>query len=304
MKNPHIVIVGSANIDIVVEVKAFPKIGQTLQGKNFNTFLGGKGANQAVAAARLGAEVTFIGCVGRDSFGEKILKSLKKEGIKTKIVQKGSSPTGTAIVTINEHADNQILVIPGANFALTKEFTESALESINKPEVLLLQLEVPLEIVTAAAIWGKKHGLLVILNPAPAPLSPLPKILLDNIDYIIPNEIESYTITGESLPLAAAKKLKTQGIPNIIITLSDKGALSYNGSPEFVPPFSVSAIDPTAAGDAFVSGVSIATFQKKSLKEAVTYANAIGALTATKLGAQPSLPTRDEVLNFLNHNHN
>lgn len=302
MKKPNIIVVGSANIDIVVTTKHFPQNGQTIQGQNFDAFPGGKGANQAVSAARLGANVTFIGCIGNDGFGDTVIESLKKEGIHTDAIQRVNMPTGTAIITLDEHANNQIIVIPGANFALTKESILTSLDSIEKPDALLLQLEIPIDVVTAAAVWGKKNGSLVILNPAPAPEQALPDELLKNIDYLIPNENESYTLTGEKTPLTAAGKLKRLGIPHVIITLSDKGALAYNGNADFVKPFAIQAIDPTASGDAFVAAISVATSQKKPLREALIYANAIGALTATKLGAQPSLPTSAEVVHFLENN--
>jgi len=298
---PLIYVVGSINMDLITKVPRFPQEGETITGLDFFTAPGGKGANQAVATARLGAKVVFIGAVGVDSYGQQLSEALGKEGINiTHLLKVPGVVTGTAIITINKKAQNQIIVIPGANHRITeKQIDEAISKNSHKSGALLLQLEIPLPIVLYAAKRAKDIGLAVTLNPSPA--TTLPDELFPLLDYVIPNEHEAVILTGKNNPEKAAQKLKKMGARNIIITLGDKGALYLddNSRPVTIKGYKIKAVDPTAAGDAFVATFTVALLEEKPIEEAIRFANAAGALAATKLGAQPSLPTRKEVEKFL-----
>lgn len=285
-------VIGSINMDLIAKVSRFPKEGETITGQQFLTAAGGKGANQAVAASRLGAKVSLVGCVGKDTFGTSLLNNLKKEKINIKHITKSSENTGTAFITINQNAQNQIIVIPGANHTITTKQVGLAIKK-EKIAAIIMQLEIPLKIVEYVAKEAKKKNLLVILNPAPA--IPLSNKLLRMVDYLIPNEHEAEVLTGEKNMEKAAQILKQKGAKNIIITLGSRGALYLDNKLQYVPPFRVKAVDPTAAGDAFVAAFTVSILEGKKIENAIRFANAAGALAATKLGAQPSLPKRSQV---------
>ena len=300
---PHMItVVGSLNIDLVVQAPRMPVPGETIVGHGFHIVPGGKGANQAVAAARLGAQVTMVGRGGNDGFGQMQRQAMEALGIDTDfLITDEEAPTGTAVIIVDAQGQNSIVVVSGANRRLTPADVEAARQAIGASDALLLQLESPIPTVQRAAEVARDRGVPVILNPAPAPTQPLPGPLLRSVDYLIPNEVEATALTGiqavdQSGAERAAASLQTQGIETVIVTLGAQGALAV--SPQRVihaPAFLVKAVDTTAAGDAFVASFAVALCEGQILTEALRFANAGGALAITKLGAQPSLPSREEV---------
>jgi ribokinase len=292
--------VGSLNMDLVVRMPHIPKPGETLLGGEFATFPGGKGANQAVAAARLGAQVSMIGRVGNDAFGRELVDLLQKEGIDTRFV--GVDPalaSGVALIEVDAKGQNSIAVASGANFALTAAHVASAIGQIEKFDALVMPLETPLETIYAAASAAKQKNAQVILNPAPA--QKLGADLLGMVDVIVPNEHEAAFITGIALEgeqscRAAAHSLRQMGAKNVVITLGWAGAFVLDGdTEEFVPAQKVVAIDTTAAGDCFTGGLAVGLAEGKPLADAVRFASAAAAISVTRRGAQPSMPYRREV---------
>ena len=295
-----ILVVGSLNADLVVRAPHFPQPGETISGDDLKIIPGGKGANQAVAAARQGVSVAMLGRVGKDSFGPFLLDSLKSDSVDITNVHADDSATGTAIIIVDANGQNSIVLSAGANDKVSaKDIGSLKLEA----NVLLLQLEIPLETVIHAAKWGRQKGMTVILNPAPA--RQLPDELISNIDYLLPNETELNLLTGvpvNDLPSAehAAEVLLDRGAKNVIVTLGSKGALfASNNQVTQVNAYKVAAVDTTAAGDAFIGGFASALLRGTKIEEAVKYANACGALATTKFGAQPSLPTKEETERFM-----
>jgi ribokinase len=298
----EIVVVGSSNTDMVVRVPHLPAPGETVLGGSFLMAAGGKGANQAVAAARLGAQVKLVAGVGQDVFGEAALLGLEREGIDTQHISVDlETASGVALITVDDTGENSIAVAPGANRRLSPTDVQRAQAAILDADVLLLQLEVPLETVQMAAELAHQAGVRVILNPAPAPGSPLPPALLACVDVLTPNEKEAGDLTGAPDSLGqAARRLLDMGVETVVITLGARGALiATPEGQQTVPGFPVEAVDTTAAGDAFNGGLAAALAEGRPLAEAVRFANACGALAATRLGAQPSLPTAEEVDVFL-----
>ena len=298
----NIIVVGSLNADLVVRTPRFPQPGETISGEDLQIIPGGKGANQAVAAARQGTPTAMVGRVGNDSFGPELIGNLKQNGVDTSHVQVDSeSATGTAIIVVDEKGQNSIVLSPGGNGRVTPADLDNL--SFADASLLLLQLEIPVAAVLAAAKRAKESGLRVLLNPAPA--RPLPEELLSLPDFIVPNESELSLLTElpvQDIPSAekAAKTLLERGIQNVIVTLGANGALIVNRElTKHIPSFKVDVVDSTAAGDAFIGGFASALLQNKSMEEAVQYGCACGALAATKFGAQPSLPTKKEVETFL-----
>jgi ribokinase len=299
-----IAVVGSLNMDLVVRAPHMPVPGETVIGSDFRTILGGKGANQAVAAARLGAEVTMIGRVGDDDFGRAQLRNLGELNVDTSRVNVDpEAATGIALITLDASGQNSIVLAPGANMRLTREDINAARGAIVQSDVLVLQLESPLEVVAYAIDIAHAAGVEVILNPAPA--QPLPEETLAKLDYLIPNESETALLTGIEVTDInsageAAERLRGEGVGIVILTLGDRGAflVSAEGSLH-VPGYEVEVVDTTAAGDAFVGGFAVALAEGHELAGAVHFANAAGALAVTKLGAQPSLPTRQAVEEFM-----
>jgi len=297
-----IAVVGSSNTDMVVRVPHIPAPGETVLGGEFVMAPGGKGANQAVAAARLGAKVTLVARVGPDVFGERALAGFHQEGIITRYVTVDrEAASGVALIFVDAAGENRIAVAPGANACLSPDDVQQAREAIEKADVLLLQLEVPTETVLAAAAVAHQAGVRVILNPAPAPPNLLPAELLARVDILTPNESEAGLLTGTQVSAeVAARRLAGQGVGAVIVTLGARGALIVTlDAQRLVPGFSVNAVDTTAAGDAFNGGLAVALAEGRPLAAAVRFASACGALATTRLGAQPSLPTVDEVEAFL-----
>ena len=287
------IVVGSSNTDMVVKTPHLPAPGETVLGQNLVVAHGGKGANQAVAAVRLGASVAFVACLGDDAFGRDALAHYRAEGIDVEYVQvRPGIPSGVALIVVDPAGENQIAVAPGANVHLLPADVDRVGPLFQEHRVTLLQLEIPLETVLRAAQMGQRAGHTVILNPAPAPAGSLPAELLDLVDIITPNETEAARLTGETTPEAAARALRAQGVGTVILTLGKAGALLVTGETEtHIPGFVVDAVDATAAGDAFNGGLSAALERGESLLDAVRFAHAAAALTVTKIGAQPSLPT-------------
>ena len=303
MKRPEIVVVGSSNTDMVVKAERIPVPGETVTGGQFVMAAGGKGANQAVAAARLGAEVTFVAKLGQDMFGDQAIEGYRKEGIVTDLILRDPDHhTGVALIMVDESGENLIAVASGANHALKPEDVQRAAERIRAADAVMLQLETPMETVEFTAGLAAEAGVPVILDPAPA--APLADALLAQVAYLTPNESEAERLTGiqvrdEASARAAAKKLLDSGARNVIVTLGSKGAVVCTPDQEnLIPGYQVDARDSTAAGDAFNGGLAAALARGLALEDAVRQANLVGALSVTKMGAQPSLPTEDELRRF------
>jgi ribokinase len=301
---PHILVVGSLNMDLVVQMPAIPRPGETLIGGRFATFPGGKGANQAVAAARLGSHVAMIGRVGGDAFGEQMLKIIGDEGIDIRFVGVDvHSATGVALITVDAHGQNSISVASGANFTLTVDEVRLAWQQIPHVDLLVMPLETPLETIETAAIIAKERGARVVLNPAPA--RDLDEDLLRKVDFLIPNETETERLTGSKIQTEvdarrAGIALLGRGVGSVVLTLGEKGAMVIEGAPtrpdcQLIPAFPMPVVDTTAAGDAFVGALATGLGEGLSLIAAARFASAAAAISVTRAGAQPSLPYRREV---------
>ena len=303
MKNKmnHIVVVGSLNMDLVVRVPHMPIPGETVLGNDFQNIPGGKGANQAVGAARMGARVTMIGKVGNDEFGKALTKNLANEGVGiSHISVDEKEATGIAMITLDQNGQNSIVVASGANMALKPEDIRTAWKKISDIDVLVMPLEVSLECVEEAVRLATESSVKVILNPAPA--QKLSDDLLKKVDVLVPNESETSLLTGlavESIEDAkiAAKSLLEKGAGAIVLTLGSRGALliSENQPAIISTPYKVNVVDTTAAGDSFVAALSVGIVEGLPLENALRQATAAGALAVTKIGAQPGMPTKKEV---------
>ncbi len=300
----NIIVVGSLNMDLVVRTAHMPAVGETIFGQDFISNPGGKGANQAIAASRLGGKVTMIGRVGTDNYGETLIDRLKKEKIDTSFIQKDKdAATGIALITVDKSGQNTIVVVSGANMRLLPDQMEDALAQKTQMSVMILQLELPLECVERAARIAKNRGAKVILNPSP--VSRFPKEFLHLIDILVPNEIEANQLT--SMPVsnmdqaeAAGRHLVKMGVGSVVVTLGKKGAIVVRSDLEtfHLHGHSVQVLDTTAAGDAFVGGLAVGLAEGLTLIDAARYGNAAAALTVTHLGAQGSLPYRSQVEKF------
>ena len=293
----RVTVVGSLNMDLVVRAPRIPQPGETIIGGEFQTAPGGKGANQAVAAARLGAQVSMVGRVGRDAFAGSLLENLAQAGVDyTFVVEDPGAATGVALIVVDDAGQNSIVVASGANMRLSPADVDAAKDAIATADVLLLQLESPLDVVNRAAEVARSSGVTVILNPAPA--RPLPAALITLVDVLVPNENETALLAGrpvddDAATEAAAGALLNLGAGTVILTLGERGTLlAREDIVERFPAFEVAPVDTTAAGDAFVGGLAVALAEGQVLTDAVRWGNAAGALATTKLGAQPSLPTR------------
>jgi len=301
MKRPKIVVVGSSNTDMVVKAARIPVPGETILGGAFVMAPGGKGANQAVAAARLGAEVSFVARLGTDSLGDDAVAGYRKDSILTDlIVRDPDRPTGVALIIVDAHGENSITVALGANDALSPDDVERAADRIRAADAVVMQLEVPLVAVERAAAIARAAGVPVILDPAPAPDGGLPESLLRDVTCLKPNESEAERLTGirvsdSASAERAARALQTLGPRTVIITLGRQGAVVVDGAAvHHVPAYRITAVDATAAGDAFTGALATAMAVGATLDEAVRRASAAGALAAMRMGAQPSLPTQAE----------
>jgi ribokinase len=295
-----LVVLGSVNADHVLQVPSFPRPGETVQGSNYQVIAGGKGANQAVAAARLNADIGFIASVGDDSFGINIRENLRLEGINIDSVKMHPNcPSGIAMIQVTDSGENNICLSPEANAKLTAEAIESALEKVRQADYLLMQLETPICGIERAAQVAKEAKTKIILNPAPA--RELSDKLLSKIDIITPNETEAELLTGVKVDGAesaqeAAKILHEKGVDMVIITLGAKGVfLSEREQGELIPGFCVEAKDTTAAGDTFNGAFVTGLLEQMPVRSAISFAHAAAAISVTRLGAQTSIPNRHEV---------
>jgi ribokinase len=304
MKKPRIVVVGSSNTDMIVKLDRLPRPGETLLGGRFLTAAGGKGANQAVGAARAGGAVTFVARVGCDSLGDEAICGFQRDGIDDRFVTLDPhAPSGVALIFVAADGENCIAVASGANARLSPADVHRARPVIARADVLLLQLETPLATVGAAAAWAAARGVRVILNPAPA--QSLPDALLRRVSVLTPNETEAELLTGVAVKndagaARAAARLLARGVGAVIITLGARGAWVADASGQrLVPGFKVRAVDTTAAGDIFNGALAVALSEGRPLDAAVRFANAAAALSVTKLGAQPSAPARRAIERLL-----
>ncbi len=301
----QVLVVGSLNMDLVVRCERLPREGETLFGTDFFTAFGGKGGNQAVATARIGANVTMAGCVGHDQFGADLVAALAAAGVRTDLVDTVDRPTGTALITVDAAGANTIVVISGANMACDVALVDRALAATPAPGLLLLQQEIPPETNAHAIRAAKAAGWFIVLNPAPA--RALPQDLLPLIDIIAPNETEAAALTGRSIAgradaLAAAGDLLARGAGAVLVTLGRDGAVYRDASRALhCPALPVQAVDTTAAGDAYLGALAAVLAEGQSLEQSLGFAAAAAGLAVTRLGAQPSLGTRAEVSAFIAH---
>ncbi|AHZ72750.1 MULTISPECIES: ribokinase [Pseudomonas] len=295
-----VVVIGSLNMDLVTRAPRLPRGGETLIGQSFATVSGGKGANQAVAAARLGAQVSMVGCVGSDAYGEELRGALMVEQIDCQAVSTVEGSSGVALIVVDDNSQNAIVIVAGANGALTPQVIDRFDAVLQAADVIICQLEVPDATVGHALKRGRELGKIVILNPAPAS-RPLPADWYASIDYLIPNESEASALSGlpvDSLASAetAATRLIALGAGKVIITLGAQGSMFANGTGfEHFPAPTVKAVDTTAAGDTFVGGFAAALASGKTEAEAIRFGQVAAALSVTRAGAQPSIPTLSEV---------
>lgn len=295
MGNTKVVVIGSSNTDMTIKAERLPKPGETILGGIFVMGPGGKGANQAVAARRLGADVSFICKVGHDIFGDNAIEGYRKEGIDTSRILRSDKASGTALILVDAKAENCISVAPGANGDLSPEDIDSVADVIRSAGYLILQLEIPVESVLRAARIAHEAGVYVILNPAPA--CPLPKELFSYVSLITPNQTESALLTGVEDDLdAAVDRLMEMGVKDVVVTLGSKGSMVVSGGERtFVPSQKVNAVDTTAAGDTFCGALCVALSEGSSLVQAAGFATKASALTVQKMGAQDSIPYRSDI---------
>ncbi len=304
MQKP-IVVVGSINLDLVVGADRIPQVGETIIGNSFSTFYGGKGANQAVAAAKLGYPVSMVGNVGSDAFGTQLRNGLKDAGVDTAYVNTVEGPSGVALITTGRRGENNIVVVPGANGQLTPKLLEKAATILERAGFLLAQLEIPLETVEYLAQFAERHNIPLMLDPAPA--RELPTALLRRVTWITPNETETQELlktrieNGDQGNNAAADRLLDRGVKNVLLKLGSRGCLIAQGTlaKEHIPAFPVDAVDTTAAGDAFNAGFAVGLMRGFTVARAAIFGSAAAAISVTRPGAQPSMPTLAEVQSFL-----
>ncbi|MFF7963952.1 ribokinase [Streptomyces sp. NPDC007903] len=289
----HIVVLGSTNMDLVTYVARAPQRGETVTGREFRTIPGGKGANQAMAAARAGATVSLIGAVGNDAYGVRLRDNLEHSGVDTDFLRTVEGASGTAHIVVDDEGNNAIVVVPGAN-GTVDHLSPGDEALIASADALLLQLEVPLPAVIAGAEAARRHGVRTVLTPSPA--QPLPEELLSVTDVLVPNEYEAVTLTGRTDPLDAAVGLLDL-VPEVVLTLGEAGVLyvSRDTEPLAVPAHQVAAVDSTGAGDTFAGAYAVAVAEEKPLREALSWAAAAAALSVQREGASASMPYRPEI---------
>lgn len=303
-QRPKVVVVGSLNMDLVTKATQQPQAGETVFGDEFGMFAGGKGFNQAISAARMGADVTMVGRLGMDLFGDKLMSMLTADKVDGRfVVSDLEVGTGIASIAIGSEGDNRIVVVPRANMRLTVEDVERASTCIAAADVLLLQLEVPIEASEKAAEIARANGALVILDPAPA--QALPDSFLRLADILTPNELETESLSGVNVSdqlgvEQAAQMILGKGVPTVVLTLGARGALVLTADlKKMVPAYRVNVVDTTAAGDAFCGALATALARGKTIEDSVTFANVAGALAVTVLGAEPAIPTSEAITEFL-----
>lgn len=297
-----IIVIGSSNTDMVVRSERLPRPGESVIGGGFMMAGGGKGANQAVAVARMGHRVIFTAALGRDMFGDAAVSSYQRFGIDTSYIVRKDAPSGVALIMVDSAGQNSISVALGANNSLSTEDIRGVLEQVEKDDIVLLQLEVPMATVDAAVDIAAAKGARVVLNPAPAAM--VSEQTLSKLYLITPNQTEAQTLTGievkdEATASLAAQVLCSRGVGRVVITMGNLGAYLYEeGRGEIIEARKVAAVDTTAAGDVYNGALCAALAEGKSLREALTFATKASAISVTRVGAQPSVPTREEVDNF------
>ncbi len=298
----NILVIGSSNTDMVIKTHSFPTPGETILGGRFLMNAGGKGANQAVAAARLGGVVTFVGKIGDDIFGKQAVQQLEDEGINVDFVAVDSeNPSGVAMITVDRKGENSIVVAPGSNGTLSPADFDKAMIKLDESDFVLMQLEIPIQTVEYIAAKAAERQKKVILNPAPA--AQLSNALLQNLYLITPNETEAELLTGtrvvdEQSALKAATQLHNKGVEVVIVTMGSAGAFLFeNGHSELIRAPRVDAVDTTAAGDTFNGALVVALSEGKSMRESITFANRAASISVTRMGAQSSVPYRKEIIN-------
>lgn len=304
MGNAKIVVVGSSNTDMIIQLDKIPVPGETVLGGEFSTAAGGKGANQAVAAARAGGNVTFIASVGNDSLGTQAVEGFIRDGINIKYIKRvEKSASGVALIFVDKEGENSIAVASGANADLCPDDITGSKQVISRAQILLMQLETPIDTITEAAQLAHEAGVKVILNPAPA--HHLDDELLKMVSILTPNEVEAELLTNikiedETSARKAAKVLQAKGVDSVLITLGARGVFLANAEKqELIPGFEMDVVDTTAAGDVFNGALAVGLAEDKPIEEAIRFANAAAALSVTKLGAQPSAHSRGEIDSFL-----
>lgn len=301
-----VVVLGSINMDLVTLCEKAPRGGETLLGREFFQIPGGKGANQAVAIGKLGGDVSMLGKVGKDSMGDELLKSMKESNVNIENIERSEFFTGVAQITLEEHGENRIVVVPGANYDVDKEYIDKNIDIIKNCDILVAQLEIPLETVKYAFSKAKEFNKITILNPAPA--VHLDEEVIENSDYIIPNETELEVITGiDTKKLEgvkkAAKSLLNKGVTGLLVTLGSQGAMIIDNNEEtLIPAHKVKAVDTTAAGDSFIGGFVRGISDNQTIDESIALGVKVAAIAVTRLGAQTSIPTMSEVLEFRGEN--
>ena len=300
-----ILVAGSSNIDFVLRVTEMVRKGETILSKDFNKIPGGKGANQACAVGKLGGGCVFLSAVGRDGLGDVVMGSLKGANVDvSRVLYDDVTPTGMAVIEVNDEGENSIVLVQGANLLCTTEYFEKHADCLDEADILLTQCETPLADVYALLDRAKKAGKTTILNPAPAPDS-IPDEVLCGLDFFTPNETELEKLSGmptETIDevIAAAQSMLAKGVKNVLVTIGARGALLCNADGAVVcPTFKTTPVDTTAAGDTFNAGLAVGLAEGKSLTDAITFANASASLSITRKGAQTSIPAREEVDAFL-----
>lgn len=294
-----VLVIGSLNVDLVTHVPHLPKAGETISSEKFQTNFGGKGANQAVALARLGADTTMIGKVGNDDYGQSLLNNLKQSGVNTSSILEDDGPTGMAFINVSADGENNIVLVSGANHKLQTSDIDQNRVLIEQSDIIIMQLEIPLEVVEYVLELAGELQKKVILNPAPA--QKLTKAMLEKVHTLIPNETELQLLTGmpvstEAEILSAGYYLKALGIKKVVITAGEKGSYVINDDGEHhVPSFKVNVVDTTAAGDSFIAAFIVAEIKGSSDVEAAQFANKVSSIVITREGAQSSIPTLEEV---------
>lgn len=297
-----ILVVGSINMDLLVSTDEIPGPGETVMGNDFSQIPGGKGANQAVAMAKLRSDVTFLGKIGRDPFGETLVTSMKNAGVNTSYIEEDGETTGIAVINVDKDGNNNIVVIAGSNWKVDNEYLERNKKAFKEADLVVFQLEVPIETVKTGLKIAKDLGKTTILNPAPA--RELDDEIIKNIDIFIPNEHELARLAGMEVKdknsmLEAGKILISKGIKEIIVTLGRQGVLYINSeNHKFIDSYKVKVVDTTAAGDSFIGGFTSSYIEDGNIEKAIDLGQRTAALSIQKLGAQSSIPSREEVNNF------
>jgi ribokinase len=298
-----ILVIGSLNMDLVAVSERLPAKGETILGDKFMTFPGGKGGNQATAAAKLGAKVYMAGCVGNDSFGDELLASLQSNAVHTQYIERHGESTGIALITVDAAGMNTIVVVPGANNSCGRAQVDAALSGVGEPGILILQHELPKQTVEYAIRAAHLQGWVIVVNPAPA--RPVSREMLSMVDILIPNETEASAMTDRSIEseqdaILAAKEFVNAGVGWVVITLGSKGAVCCSQEESCrIEALKVNAVDTTAAGDAYIGALTFALSEGRPMLEGLHFASAAAAFSVTRRGAQPSLGTRKEIEEFV-----